>query len=185
MVLIIGIALGLAMDAFAISLVIGSRLKILTFRPIFRLAFHFGLFQFLMPIVGWLVGQTVSAQIKEYDHWVAFGLLAIIGLKMIRESLAHKGEEKPFQDPTRKWSLVMLTLATSIDALAVGLSIAMLEIEVFFASAIIGLVTAGMTTAGMLSGRKLGAWLGRYMELAGGLILIAIGLKILIQHLRG
>ncbi len=180
---VIGIAFGLAMDAFAVAIAVGSRLEKLTFRPLFRLSFHFGLFQFLMPIIGWFCGSRIAVYIRDFDHWIAFGLLGIIGGKMIYESFSRKSELNALRDPTRKWSLIMLSLATSIDALAVGLSLAMIDVEIFSASIIIGIVAAGMTLIGLFSGRKLGELFGRRMELLGGLVLIAIGVKILLEHL--
>jgi putative Mn2+ efflux pump MntP len=180
---IIGIAFGLAMDAFAVAIAVGSRMERLTARPLFRLSFHFGLFQFMMPIIGWLIGRQIAGMIHNYDHWVAFGLLSFIGLKMIYESLTRKDENVSLSDPTRKWSLLMLSIATSIDALAVGLGIALLNVKIIMASLIIGLVAAIMTVAGMVFGRALGNRFGKIMELIGGAILIVIGLNIVIRHM--
>jgi putative Mn2+ efflux pump MntP len=180
---IIGIAFGLAMDAFAVAIAVGSRLERLSFRPLFRLSFHFGLFQFMMPIIGWFIGSQVSRWIHNYDHWVAFGLLLYIGVKMIYESLKHRESGDTLADPTRKWSLMVLSIATSIDALAVGLSVALLNIQILFPSVIIGIVAAIMTTIGMVFGKQLGSRFGKRMEQLGGLILIAIGLKILLDHM--
>jgi hypothetical protein len=119
---ILGIAFGLAMDAFAVAIAVGSRHKHLQFRPVFRLSFHFGLFQFLMPIIGWLLGSQLEKYLKNYDHWIAFLLLAFVGGKMIKESFETSQHEQTRTDLTRKWSLMMLSVATSIDALAVGLT---------------------------------------------------------------
>jgi len=177
------IAIGLGMDAFAVALAVGCRLPKLTFRPLFRLSFHFGLFQFLMPVIGWYGGTQIQEHIHGFDHWLAFGLLAFIGAKMIRESFGSDDDCAQRPDPTRKWSLIALSLATSIDALAVGLSMAFLQIEIWTPSVVIGVVAAAMTLVGMVSGRRLGARFGRRMELIGGLILIAIGLKIVVEHL--
>jgi len=118
------IALGLAMDAFAVALGVGATRRDVWFRPGFRLSFHFGLFQFMMPVIGWGVGATIVQFIADYDHWIAFGLLAYVGGKMIKESF-EKGHHASSADPTRSWTLLMLAVATSIDALAVGLSLAM------------------------------------------------------------
>jgi len=179
---IIAIAVGLGMDAFAVSIAVGSRTK-LSFRPVFRLAFHFGLFQFMMPVIGWLVGAQASKIIGSYDHWVAFGLLALIGSKMIYESFKDKSDRSDISDPTRKWQLVILSVATSIDALSVGFSLALLNVEIIYISVIIGVVAAAMTVVGMAFGRMLGLRFGRCMEFIGGLILIGIGVKILVEHL--
>ena len=177
------IATGLAMDAFAVSIAVGSRLDRLAARPLFRLSFHFGLFQFMMPIIGWFVGSQIARYIQHYDHWLAFLLLTYIGIKMIWESWRRDDQRESLTDPTRKWSLIVLSVATSIDALAVGLSMALLKVAILFPSVIIGIVAAAMTAAGVVFGRKLGARFGKKMEFVGGLILIAIGVNIVIGHL--
>ena len=180
---IFGIALGLAMDAFAVSIASSAVLRDVTRRQIFRLSFHFGFFQFMMPVIGWLAGLSVADYIAAYDHWVAFGLLAFIGGRMIYESFAKEEKLKETADPTRGLTLVMLSIATSIDALAVGLSFAMLQVKIWYPSVIIGLVAAGMTVIGMRIGGRLGKRFGHRMELIGGLVLIGIGVKILIEHI--
>jgi manganese efflux pump family protein len=177
------IAIGLGMDAFAVALAVGCRLQKLTFRPLFRLSFHFGLFQFLMPVIGWYGGTQIEEYIQGFDHWLAFALLVFIGAKMIYESFGSDDDCGSRPDPTRKWSLIALSVATSIDALAVGLSMAFLQIEIWTPSVVIGLVAAGMTLIGMVSGRHLGTHFGRKMELVGGLVLIGIGVKIVLEHL--
>ncbi len=176
------LALGLALDAFSVAIAVGIRLPKLSFRPIFRLSWHFGLFQCLMPILGWLAGVTVQKWVAAFDHWIAFGLLSFIGGKMIYESFGAK-DENPNADPTRGWSLVILSVATSIDALAVGLSMAIIGVSVWIPSVIIGVVAGLMTILGMHLGRKLGSKLGHRMEFVGGVILISIGLKILLEDL--
>ncbi|MDX9859094.1 MAG: manganese efflux pump MntP family protein [candidate division Zixibacteria bacterium] len=182
-VVVFAVALGLAMDAFAVAIAVGSRFERLTIRPLFRLSFHFGLFQFLMPILGWYLGARIERFVDSFAPWLAFGLLAYIGIRMIRESRMSPDHHIPLRDPTRKWSLVMLSVATSIDALAVGFSIAMLRIEVWSAAVVIGVVACLMTAVGMTFGRALGERFGRAMEFLGGCILIGIGLKALIQGL--
>ena len=179
---LIGIAIGLAMDAFAVAIGAGLTLGRVDARQTFRLAWHFGLFQALMPIIGWLAGLTVAAWISPIDHWIAFGLLAAIGGKMIYEAMAH-GEEHVRPDPTKGWSLILLSIATSIDAFAVGLSLALLGIAIWYPALVIGLVAAAFTVVGLHLGRRFGALLGRRMEVVGGVILILIGLRILIEHL--
>jgi len=176
------IALGLAMDAFAVAITVGYVLPRFSYRAVFRLSWHFGLFQFLMPILGWAAGLTVNQWIMSYDHWIAFGLLGFIGGKMIYESFQFKSV-KNRTDPTRGWNLIILSVATSIDALAIGLSMAVLGVRVWQPSAIIGVVAATMTVAGMYLGRTMGQHLGHRMEFIGGIILIGIGVKILIEHL--
>ncbi len=135
-----------------------------------------------MPALGWLAGMTVQPWIAAYDHWIAFVLLAFIGCKMIHEALAGHDEEKDGRDPTRGWSLVMLSVATSIDALAVGLSLAMLQVSVWFPSLVIGVVAGILTVAGMLLGRRISGIWGQRVEIFGGVALCAIGLKILVEH---
>jgi putative Mn2+ efflux pump MntP len=171
------------MDAFAVALAVGARRQTLTFRPLFRLSFHFGLFQFLMPVIGWYGGSQIEQHIRGFDHWVAFVLLGFIGGKMIWESVSFDHTAPAASDPTRKWSLIALSVATSIDALAVGLSMAFLQVEIWTPSLIIGVVAATMTATGMIFGRRLGVRFGKRMELLGGLILIGIGIKIVLEHL--
>lgn len=184
---LLGIAVALAMDAFAVALGAGLSISLLTGRHLFRLGFHFGLFQALMPIIGWLAGLTVRSWIEDYDHWIAFALLSFVGGKMLYEAFHPDDgdEQRAASDPTRGLSLVMLSIATSIDALAVGLSLAMLGVSVWFPSLVIGLVAGVMTVVGMLLGRRAGTLWGQRVEIFGGLVLCAIGLKILWQHLSG
>ena len=179
---LIGIAVGLAMDAFAVSIGAGLTLKTVDARQTFRLAWHFGLFQALMPIIGWLAGLSVERWIAPVDHWIAFGLLAVIGGKMIYEALKDD-EETRRGDPTKGWSLMLLSVATSIDALAVGLSLALLDVSIWWPAVVIGLVAGAFTTVGMQLGKRFGALLGRRMEVVGGIVLIAIGVQILVKHL--
>ena len=178
---VLGIAFGMAMDTFAVAIAAGLTLRRPTGRQIFRLTFHFGFFQFMMPIVGWLAGRAMQHWISAFDHWVAFGLLAFIGGKMIWESFGGPHREDR-GDPTRGWMLVTLATATSIDALAVGLSLAFLKVSIWMPSVVIGIVTAGMTAVGMSFGSRLGARFERWAERAGGLVLVAIGLRILLSH---
>jgi putative Mn2+ efflux pump MntP len=175
------IAVALGMDAFSVAIGIGAGSRKLDLRPVFRLSFHFGMFQFLMPIIGWAAGRSIASYIGGYDHWLAFGLLAFVGLKMIKESFATE-KEGVMLDATRGWTLIILSIATSIDALAVGLSFAFLNIGIYGASSVIGIVCFVMTAAGMFFGHRLGRLFGKRAEIAGGLVLIAIGVKILCDH---
>lgn len=179
---LLGLAIGLAMDAFAVAIGAGLQLKEVTPRQTFRLAWHFGLYQAFMPVLGWLAGLSVARWIGPVDHWIAFGLLAWIGGKMISEALKGEDEEER-ADPTRGWTLVLLSIATSLDALAVGFSLALLKVSIWWPAVVIGVVAGAFTTVGLRLGTRFGALLGRRMEIAGGLILIAIGLKILVEHL--
>lgn len=179
---IILIALGLAMDAFAVCLCAGTTGFIKGLRPVFRLAFHFGLFQALMPTLGWLLGIGVERYIAPFDHWVAFALLAFVGVRMVRSGLDPDGEEECV-DPSRGGTLVMLAVATSIDAFAVGLSFAVLRVSILWPVLIIGFVAAGMSLVGLFLGSRLGKAFGKRMEVIGGLILILIGVRVVISHM--
>ncbi|MGE5361370.1 MAG: manganese efflux pump MntP family protein [Bacteroidales bacterium] len=179
---IVVIAVALAMDAFAVAVVTGLSLAV-TRRRVFRLAFHFGLFQALMPTLGWLAGNAIHRYIAAFDHWVAFGLLAAVGGKMIVGALSQDEAERAPVDPTRGWDLVLLSVATSIDALAVGLSLAMLGSAIMVPAAMIGVITAAITAAGMLLGRRVGAGWGPRIEVVGGIVLVAIGVKIVAEHM--
>ncbi|MFC2160099.1 manganese efflux pump MntP family protein [Acidobacteriota bacterium] len=182
--LILPIALALAMDAFAVSVGISIHRNGLSPSQVFRLAFGFGIFQFMMPLFGWQAGQVVIESIKAIDHWVAFGLLAVIGFKMIYESLkSESSDSNQEKDPTKGLILLVLSVATSIDALAVGLSFAALELPVFVPSLIIGIVAFFLTIIGAKIGPLFGRVLGRRAELLGGCLLILIGIKILMDHI--
>jgi putative Mn2+ efflux pump MntP len=171
------------MDAFAVAVAATSAGFANDSRATFRLSFHFGFFQFLMPLIGWLLGSTVAVYIDSADHWIAFGLLGIIGGRMVWGGLSSSSESLSKGDPTRGWSLVILSIATSIDALAVGMSLAFLNTEIWQPCVVIGLVAAAMTLVGIKCGRFLGNRFGKKMELVGGVILIGIGVKIVVEHL--
>lgn len=179
---IIGIAVGLAMDAFSVCIASGMVIEKVTFRHYFRLSFHFGLFQFFMPIIGYFAGIYIEKWVSSYDHWIAMALLSIVGLKMIKESFSAE-ENEIIKDPSRGWSLVILAVATSIDALAVGLSIGLLGKPILFPSAIIGITCAFFSIFGIAIGKRAGAFLGKKVEFIGGLILVAIGIKIVFEHI--
>ena len=182
LLVILGIAVGLAMDAFAVAVAASVTLGQVSWRQVFRFAFHFGLFQAVMPLIGWVAGRSVYGTIAAWDHWAAFGLLAFIGGKAIITALRTSPHEAPRGDPTRGWTLVMLSVATSIDALAVGLSLGVLQLAIWYPALIIGVVTATLTAVGMHIGSRLGARFGRWTEIVGGMVLIGIGTKILIEH---
>jgi len=174
-------AVALAMDAFAVSLAAGASARVRGPRAALRLSFHFGLFQFLMPVLGWFLGLRIAPAISAVDHWVAFGLLAFVGVRMIRSGFDPT--ERRYGDPSRGLALVGLSLATSIDALAVGLSLAMVGIDIWFPSVVIGIVALALSLAGVYLGQRLGVLFGKRMEIAGGIILVLIGLRILLTHL--
>jgi manganese efflux pump family protein len=182
---LLAIALALAADAFAVAIVAGATLAALTRRHVFRLAFHFGLFQALMPLLGWGAGRAVHGLIAAVDHWLAFALLAGVGGHMVWVALRPAPAVTLPADPTRGWRLVVLAVATSIDAFAVGLSLAMLGVPIAVPVVVIGLVAAAVTVTGMLIGRRIGAHWGPRAELAGGVVLIAIGVRILAAHWGG
>jgi len=178
--LLISLAVGLAMDAMAVAIGVSISLHGASPRQIFRLSFHFGLFQALMPILGWSSGYFAAHWMSLISHYVAFGLLAFIGGRAIVDALRRGPDSEGIvRDPTRGASLVLLSLATSMDAFAVGVSFAMLNIQVWYPSVIIGIVAGALTVAGMIFGSRLGQRFGTAMEIMGGLILILIGLKVL------
>jgi putative Mn2+ efflux pump MntP len=184
-VILVGVALGLAMDAFSVAIGVSIALGGTSRRQTFRLAWHFGLFQALMPVVGWLAGTSIRPLIERWDHWLAFGLLGFVGGRMILEAVRSEGGEGPRSDPTRGLSLIVLSIATSIDALAVGLSFAALGVQVWTPACVIGLTAGLMTLLGALGGRALGARFGSRMAVVGGIVLMTIGVWILIEHLAG
>jgi manganese efflux pump family protein len=179
---IIIIAIGLSMDASAVSLVAASSGYANDPRSTFRLSFHFGLFQFLMPIIGWLLGISFVSYFALFDHWIAFALLSFVGGRMIMSGL-NPSLESYSKDPSRGFTLIILSIATSIDALAIGLSLAMLDVNIWYPSVIIGVITAALSLISIRIGKKLSASFGKRMEIIGGAILIIIGLRILLVHL--
>ena len=169
------------MDAFAVSIAAGASLDRVTPRHVFRMAFHFGLFQFGMPVLGWWAGSTIAGYIAAYDHWLAFGLLSAVGGKMWWNAL-RGAEEASATDPTRGWLLVALSVATSIDALAVGFGMALMSVGVFVPCLVIGLVAAGFSTVGITCGGKMLRKWGRPAQVMGACALILIGVRILVSH---
>lgn len=176
------IAVSLAMDAFAVSLCVGTSGLTNDFKAKFRLAFHFGLFQTLMTLIGWFVGSTVANLINGIDHWIAFALLGYVGINMIRSGF-DKDKECFEKDPSRGKTLLMLCVATSLDALAVGLSMALIKTPILLPSIIIGVVTLSLSAFGLLAGAKLGSRFGKRMEVVGGIILVFIGIRVVVTHL--
>jgi putative Mn2+ efflux pump MntP len=170
------------MDCFAVSLCAGTSRHEKTWRYSFRIAYHFGLFQGGMTFLGWLAGTTIAQFVANYDHWIAFALLAWIGVRMIREGLDPNWETCP-ADPSRGMTLVMLSLATSIDAMAIGLSLALLQTSILQTSLLIGAVSLLLSLLGLAIGNRLGSFFGKRMEIVGGLTLSFIGLRILLSHL--
>ena len=170
------------MDAFAVSITSGITIKRLKINHALRIALFFGLFQAIMPLVGWLAGLSLRGFIAEIDHWIAFGLLSFIGCKMIYESIAVQSKEKQI-NPLNIYVLLMLSVATSIDALAVGVSFAFLKISIVTPVIVIGAITFILSFFGVFVGNRIGHFFENKIEIAGGLILIGIGIKILLEHL--
>lgn len=179
---VIAIAIGLAMDAFAVSITSGATIRTMRLRHALLIASFFGAFQAFMPYIGWSIGQLARVLISNVDHWVAFALLAAVGGKMIYEARAERNEET-VRDPLNIYVLFMLSIATSIDALAVGISLSFLDISILTPIVVIGLVTFVFSFAGTYIGDMFGHFFERKFEVLGGLILIGIGVKILIEHL--
>jgi putative Mn2+ efflux pump MntP len=181
---IIALAMALAMDAFAVAIAAGMSLGTVGFRQYFRLAWHFGLFQAVMPVIGWSAGLTVRAVIARYDHWVAFALLVFVAQGMLRQAVKGVDQQAVVKDPTKGATMVMLSLATSLDALAVGLSLSMISISIWLPAVFIGIVACLFTILGMYLGTHIAGVgpLRRYADALGGLVLIVIGLNILHEH---
>lgn len=176
------VAIGLSMDACAVSIGRGAALSSSQrVREVLIMALFFGLFQALMPIVGWYIGSSFAALIESVDHWIAALLLAVIGGRMIHESLSGEEKERSQDLPLRL--ILILALATSIDALAVGIGLAVLDEPILVPAALIGGVTFIVSLAGGLLGSRLGEQFGRRMEVVGGIVLIGIGLRILVSHM--
>lgn len=178
---IILISIGLCFDTFAVSVSSGIARQEIKFYDALKIALVLSVFQGGMPLIGWFLGENVKHLVSGFDHWVVFGILAFLGIKMIKESFKHEGNEK--FDPLNILILLGLGLATSIDALAVGISFSLIDLPILVTVIIIGSVTLFTSMLGILFGKKTGFRFGRKMKVIGGLILIAIGVKILIQHL--
>ena len=180
----LGIAVALAMDAFAVAIATGVCLKQVSPRQTFRLSWHFGLFQALMPIIGWTIGTSIEGYVTAYAHWVAFIMLALVGSNMLKEALSRADDQDVCiqrKDATKGMTMVMLSVATSIDALAVGLSMSMLKVSIVYPALIIGIVAGLFTIVGLHLGKKISrvTWISTWAEIVGGLVLWLIGLNIL------
>ena len=179
---IIGLALGLSMDAFAVSVTSGFVIKELKFGSAFRIALFFGVFQAVMPVIGWASGLSFVSYIQIVDHWVVFALLGFIGSKMIIESRSLK-KESECKNCLHLPTLIFLSFATSIDALAIGFSFAFLRVSIFMPVALIGGITFIVCLSGVYLGKKVGHIFENRIEMIGGIVLFGIGLKILVEHL--
>jgi len=176
------ISISLAMDAFAVSITFGINIKFLKLRDSFKIALYFGSFQAFMPIIGWLFGYGLQKYISQIDHWIAFFLLSFVGLKMIYESIKKEENEKKISSVDRK-VLFYLSVATSIDALAIGVSLSFLN-TILTPALIIGIVTFSLSFVGVHIGNRFGHFGEKKYEIIGGLILIFIGIKILYEHIH-
>ncbi len=183
LVTVSGIGVGLAMDAFAVSVVTGSLYRQLHIGHGIRMALFFGGFQALMPFLGWILGEKLICYITSYDHWLAFILLTIIGGKMIYEAFQMKEAGQKPHDPSKLGVLLALSIATSIDALVVGITLSLVTPFIYQAVALIGIITFVICLAGWEIGKRAGHFFENKIEVVGGLILIGIGLKILLAHL--
>ncbi|MDD2963896.1 MAG: manganese efflux pump MntP family protein [Bacteroidales bacterium] len=179
------LAVGLCFDSFAVSVSTGLAVPHITFLRATRVALILAVFQGVMPLIGYFFGRQIEPLIGSWDHWIAFTLLSVLGLKMIRESFGAPEEAKAKSDPLSWHVLLWMAIATSIDALAVGFSFTFLEVSVLTAVITIAFVTYLAGMLGMLAGKTTGPRLGKRMEIVGGIILIGIGIKILIQHIQG
>ena len=178
------IAVGLAMDAFAVSIASGVSLRKCELKTVLRIALFFGAFQGIMPVIGWAASQHFKGYVAGIDHWIAFALLAGVGIKMIYESRKISAE-KPEICAISNTTLLVLAVATSIDALAVGLSISFIDVAIAGPALIIGAVTFTLSTAGVYIGDRIGHFFEGKIEILGGVLLIGIGAKILLEHLLG
>jgi len=180
------LAVGLAMDAMAVSAARGLATPSIRPRHVVLVAAFFGGFQALMPLLGWLAGSRIGPFVETWDHWIAFVLLSFIGGKMLWEARTSKATERPGQDGGDLYGfkvMLVLAVATSIDALAAGITLPMMHAPILLSIATIGVTTALLSALGLFAGRRFGAALGRGLDVAGGLLLVGLGIKILVQHL--
>ncbi|MCU4165251.1 manganese efflux pump MntP family protein [Carboxylicivirga caseinilyticus] len=176
------IAIALAMDSFAVSITVGLSIKKIKFNPVGKVCLTFAFFQGIMPVIGWFLGQSFAESISAYDHWVVFILLLFIGGKMLYEAFQYQ-ESAPFVNAYNNKTITMLAIATSIDALAIGISFSLLDVDIVFPAIVIGMVTFIFSHLGIAIGWKLGSIFRNKIEIIGGLLLIGIGIKILVEHL--
>ena len=176
------IALAMSTDAFAVAISRGVALKKPSFSMALRNGLLFGLVEALTPLLGWLLGALAASYVSAWDHWVVFGLLAFLGVKMIRNGLARHAPQKE-QKPGSWWLALVVAVTTSMDSFALGISLAFADVNIALAAALIGLATCTMVTLGIMLGRKLGELTGKKAEIIGGVILILLGLATLYEHL--
>lgn len=179
-IFILGMAL--SMDAFAVAICKGMALKKTTARDLIIIGGYFGLFQAIMPMLGYLIGKSFQEIIAHYDHWIAFALLVVIGINMIREAITENNDESSIK--LKHKEMIVLAVATSIDAFVVGITFAFLNVNIIKASVIIGITTFIMSTIGVKMGKICGEKYGKNAEIIGGIILIALAIKIVFEHLN-
>lgn len=175
------VAISLAIDAFSVAVSAGVYFGRTSQRQKFRLSFHFGFFQFIMPLIGWLIGEQASRFLQKFDHLVAFAILVFLGIKMINES---KKTKEIKTDITRGWKLIALSISTSLDAFAVGFGLASLDGQIILISMIIGIVAATATYIGILIGERVPFYFGSWAGVFAGIVLILIGIQIVLNHLE-
>lgn len=176
------LAFALAIDAFVVSVGAGSTGATQGSRSMVRLSFHLGLFQFLMPILGWIAGRSITRYVQSFGHWIAFALLLWVAVHMIRHARGNESQATQ-KDPSRGIMMVALAIATSLDALAVGVSLALLQVSIWYPAVIIGIVTGATSFVGILLGRSFSKRIGEQAAVLGGVILIFIGIRIVLSHL--
>ncbi len=176
------IAVALAMDAFAVSISYGCSSEKMPWKNILTVALSFGIFQAIMPIAGWLGGNLFSEEVQTYANWIAFGLLSYIGLKMASEGIRESNDPPHCENVMNFKRLMVLSVATSIDALAVGVSFSLIDEGIILPSFLIGIITSFICIYGVIMGYKLKEHIGQKMEIAGGILLVGIGLKILLSR---
>lgn len=176
------ISVGLAMDAFSVSICKGLSMKKLSWKKTIIIAAYFGIFQALMPVIGFLLGSTFESLVTKIDHWIAFILLGIIGANMIKDAFSEESDN--VNDKVDYKTMIILAIATSIDALAIGITLAFLKTNIVFSIMSIGIVTFALSIFGVIIGNNFGSKYEKKAEIFGGIILILIGLKILLEHLH-
>jgi putative Mn2+ efflux pump MntP len=177
------LAFAMATDAFAAAIGKGATLSRPRLREALRIGIIFGVIEAITPVIGWALGRTAARYVSEWDHWIAFALLAILGLRMIRAGLTETKPDAAKPDSHSFWLIAVTGFATSIDAMAVGVGLAFMNVDIVFTAAAIGLATMSMVTLGVMLGRVLGSVAGRSAEILGGVLLIGIGAFILYEHL--
>jgi len=178
------LSVGLSMDAFAVSICKGLAMEKITIKKLLIVGGWFGGFQALMPAIGYFLGSRFANYISKYDHWIAFGLLVIIGLNMVKDALSGDDDSKDNNSSLKFKVMLVLAVATSIDALAVGVSFAFLQVNIIFAVIFIGVITFVLSGIGVKVGNVFGIKYKSKAELAGGIILVLLGIKILLEHLN-